>query len=138
MNSYEKRGNAYLQTGQFALALKDFQRIRSLPKRYSGGPAERWQPLYLGLKDQDSFLDIEAAQFFSNEWTLAIKTMDKGNDAHPLHQIHTYNMDCRTGYVQETSRLTYDEDDQIVPNAPDPVGIARTIGQQLYQKACHQ
>src|SRR5262249_4480728 len=37
---YEKRGNAYLQIGQFPLALKDFRRIRSLPSKYSGGPAE--------------------------------------------------------------------------------------------------
>jgi tetratricopeptide (TPR) repeat protein len=135
---FEKRGNAYLQTAQFPLALKDFRRIQGLPRQYAGAPAEKWQPLYLTLQDHYSFLNIETAAQSSDEWTLAVKTTDKGSDSHPLYQIHTYNLDCRTAYVQETSRLTYDEDDNVVPNAPDPFGIGRTIGQQLYQKTCHR
>jgi len=70
--------------------------------------------------------------------TLAVKTVDKENDTHPLYQVHTYNLDCRTRYLQETSGVTYDENDQVVPNAPDSFGIARTISQRLYQRACRQ
>ncbi|MCC7496947.1 MAG: tetratricopeptide repeat protein [Bryobacterales bacterium] len=129
---YEKRGDAYLKSGDFRRGVLDFNRIfHGIPN--FADTVERWRSL--GSGKENWYLDVKSVEFGSTS-RLWIKTARKDK----TYTIAAYEIDCKGRRLNSSSSATYDQQDQLVNSSEASSGwlriIPETIGETLYNGAC--
>jgi tetratricopeptide (TPR) repeat protein len=133
---YEKRGDAYLQSGDYRDGIADIQRIyRGIPS--FADSTDRWRKLNLGVRAKTYYLDAKSSDISSPRPKLWIKILDaKGSE------VELFALDCSSRRLSVTSSVKYDKNDTLLGStdistdwetiAPD------TIGERLWSGACMQ
>jgi tetratricopeptide (TPR) repeat protein len=135
---YEKRGDAYLQVGDYRRGALDFNRIfKGIPN--FANSTDRWRMLSKA-DDKDYYLDVKSAEFSSDGparfWIKTINTNQK-------KETRTeYEVDCKARRLSSTSMVEYDPRGKVVNSSDVGSGWQRivpdTIGEQLYNGVCSQ
>jgi tetratricopeptide (TPR) repeat protein len=134
---YEKRGDAYLQTGDFRRGAFDFQRIFVGIPNFADS-TDRWREIGKTADGEAFFLDVKTADFASAGVAhLWIKTAGKKES-----QTVAYELDCKGRRMNTTSSATYDSNGNVLNSSEAISGwhgvIPDTIGEQIYNGACSQ
>jgi tetratricopeptide (TPR) repeat protein len=130
---YEKRGDAYLRSGDFRHGVLDFQRI------FKGIPAfadttERWR-LMGGQTGEEWYVDVKSTEFTDNPrlWSKFMQK-DKG------FNIQAFDFDCKDRRIAITSTATYNKDGEFVNGSDSNGGWQRIIpesrGEQMFDGMC--
>lgn len=132
---YEKRGDAYLRSGDFRRGVLDFGRIfKGIPN--FADSTDRWRTLGRTADQEDYFLDAKSAEFPNNGPVhLWVKIVGKKET-----QTIEYELDCKTRRMNGTSTVTYDFSGKVLSSSEVSSGWQRvipdTIGEQIYNGAC--
>ncbi len=129
---YEKRGDAYLKSGDFRRGMLDFNRIfHGIPN--FADTVERWRSL--GSGKEDWYLDVKSLEFGQTA-RLWIRTGQKDK----TYTLASYEIDCTGRRLNSTSRATYDQQDHLLNSSEANTGwqriIPETIGETLYNGMC--
>jgi tetratricopeptide (TPR) repeat protein len=131
---YEKRGDAYLKSGDFRQGVLDSNRIyKGIPNFASS--TDRWR-LLGGTGSYQYYLDVKTAEFTMNGAVrLWIKAAGKRETS-----TTAYEMDCQSKRLNVTSAVTYDPSGKVTNSYESSSGWQRivpdTIGEQFYNGAC--
>jgi tetratricopeptide (TPR) repeat protein len=134
---YEKRGDAYLQSGDFKRGAADFQRI------YKGIPnfansTDRWRLIGASTDGALYFLDVKTADFPSlGTARMWIKTSTKRGS-----ETSEYQLECKARRLRTASFVRYDPNGKVL-NSSDATTdwlaiIPDSVGERLYNGACPQ
>jgi tetratricopeptide (TPR) repeat protein len=132
---YEKRGDAYLKSGDFRRAVLDFERIfKGIPN--FADSTDRWRMLGRTTDQEDYFLDAQTAEFPNDgPVRLWVKMMGKKET-----QTVEYELDCKTRRMNGASTVKYDSNGKVLTRSELSGGWQRvipdTIGEQIYKGAC--
>jgi hypothetical protein len=133
---YEKRGDAYLNAGDFRRGTLDFRRIiKGIPSFAEG--VDRWRLLGTIPSGDEYYIDVKTIEFPSSQHArLWLKTMEKN----AAYRIESYEFDCKLRRLQLTSTTMYDAKGEAVTNVERNNGwqqiIPETQGEQLYNGMC--
>jgi len=132
---YEKRGDAYLRSGDFRRGTLDFTRIfKGIPN--FADSTDRWRTLGRTADQEDYFLDVKSAEFPKDgPVRIWLKFVGKKQT-----QTVENELDCKTRRMNRASIVTYDSNGTVVTSSEVSSGWQRiipdTIGEQLYNGAC--
>jgi len=132
---YEKRGDAYIQSGRFADGVNDFQRI------YRGIPAfansvERWRPLDQSHAPISYFLDVKGSVLSGSLKRVWVKRSEKSG-----YQLISFEFNCDSREMRTLSEARYNAQDDLLgspisdPNSWRGV-VPDTIGERLLNGVC--
>ena len=133
---YEKRGDAYLRSGDFRRGVLDFNRIfKGIPN--FAGTVGRWRLLGASPNGQENYVDVKSVEFADNgPARLWLKTVNKNKS----YTAQSYDLDCKTRRLNLTSTVVYNKDDEIVSSSDLSGGwqriIPETRGEQLFNGMC--
>lgn len=132
---YEKRGDAYIQSGRFADGINDFQRI------YHGIPAfadsvERWRPLDQSHAPVSYFLDVKSSVLSGPLKRVWVKRSEKSG-----YQVISFEFNCASREMRTLSEARYNaQDDLLGSPISDPDSwtevVPDTIGERLLSGVC--
>lgn len=132
---YEKRGDAYIQSGHFADGVNDFQRI------YRGIPAfansvERWRPLDQSHAPISYFLDVKGSVLSGSLKRVWMKRSQKSG-----YQVISFEFNCASREMRTLSEARYNtQDDLLGSPMSDPDSwsgvVPDTIGERLLNGVC--
>jgi hypothetical protein len=105
---YEKRGDAYIQSGHFADGVNDFQRI------YRGIPAfansvERWRPLDQSHAPISYFLDVKGSVLSGSLKRVWMKRSEKSG-----YQVISFEFNCASREMRTLSEARYNTQDDLL------------------------
>jgi tetratricopeptide (TPR) repeat protein len=132
---YEKRGDAYLQSGDYKHAIQDFQRIFFGIPNFANS-VERWRPIGNFGHGDHYFLDVKSSDVSAkNSMRLWIK------DVGPKQSVViAFGMNCSGRQINQMSSITYALNDKILNSSDSPGGwtdvVPDTLGEQLWSGAC--
>jgi tetratricopeptide (TPR) repeat protein len=132
---YEKRGDAYLRSGDFRRGTLDFMRIfKGIPN--FADSTDRWRTLGRTADQETYFLDVKSAEFpRDGPVRIWLKFVGKKQT-----QTVENELDCKTRLMNRASVVTYDSNGTVVTSSEVSSGWQRiipdTIGEQLYSGAC--
>jgi tetratricopeptide (TPR) repeat protein len=132
---YEKRGDAYLQSGDYKHAIQDFQRIFAGIPNFANS-VERWRPIGNFGHGDRYFLDVKSSNVSAkNSTRLWIK------DVGPKQSVViAFEMNCSGRQINQMSSITYDLNDKVLNTSDYPSGWADvapdTLGEQLWSGVC--
>jgi len=132
---YEKRGDAYLQSGDFKHAIQDFQRIFVGIPNFANS-VERWRPIGNFGHGDRYFLDVKSSDVSAkNLRRLWIKNVGPKQSI-----VIAFEMNCSGRQINQMSSITYDLNDKVLNTADYPSGwtdvAPDTLGEQLWSGAC--
>jgi tetratricopeptide (TPR) repeat protein len=131
---YEKRGDAYLKSGDYRRGTLDFKRIfTGIPNMADS--TERWR-LLGSTKDGEYFIDVKSTVFPANvPVQLWIKTTKK-----KASEKLAYQIDCKANKINQTAFVSYDASGNVVSRTDRSSGwqviVPDTLGEQLFDGAC--
>lgn len=132
---YEKRGDAYLQSGDYKHAILDFQRIFVGIPNFANS-TERWRPIGNFGHGDRYFLDVKSSDVSPKSASrLWIK------DVGPKQSVViAFGIDCSGRRINQISSITYGVNDKITNSSDYPSGwtdvVPDTLGEQLWNGAC--
>jgi hypothetical protein len=132
---YEKRGDAYLRSGDFRRGTLDFMRIfKGIPN--FADSTDRWRTFGRTADHEDYFLDVKSTEFPKDgPVRVWLKFVGKKET-----QIVENELDCKTRRMNRASIVTYDSTGAVLTSSEVSSGwqkiIPDTIGEQLYNGAC--
>jgi len=132
---YEKRGDTYLQSGDYRRGVIDFNRIfRGIPDMAEA--TDRWRPLGTSADGEQFYLDVKSFESGTNgPVRLWIKTVGKKET-----DTLAYEMDCKAARMNNTATTAYDSSGKLVKTSEASSGWQRiipdTIGEKLFNGAC--
>jgi tetratricopeptide (TPR) repeat protein len=132
---YEKRGDAYLRSGDFRRGVLDFNRIfKGIPN--FADSTDRWRTLGRNSIGEDYYLDVKSFESSgSGQVRLWVKTIGKKEK-----ETVAFEIDCKTRLMNNTSTVVYDSNGKVLKSSEFTSGCQRivpdTIGEQLYNGAC--
>ena len=132
---YEKRGDAYLRSGDFRRGTLDFTRIfKGIPN--FADSTDRWRTLGRTADQEDYFLDVKSTEFPKDgPVRIWLKFVGKKET-----QVVENELDCKTRRMNRASIATYDSNGTVLTSSEVSSGWQRiipdTIGEQLYYGAC--
>ena len=132
---YEKRGDAYLKSGNFGRGVLDFERIfKGIPN--FADSTDRWRVLGRTADQEDYFLDAKSAEFpSSGPARVWIKMVGKKES-----RTVEYELDCNARRMNAASAVEYDSNGKVLKTSEVSSGWQRitpdTIGEQIYNGAC--
>ena len=134
---YEKRGDAYLQSGDFKSGISDFQRI------YKGIPnfadsTDRWRLIGATTDGTLYFVDVKTADFARGGAALLwIKTSTKRGC-----ETTEYQLECKARRLRTASFVGYDPNGKVLHSSDAMTDwlaiIPDSVGERLYNGACSQ
>jgi len=132
---YEKRGDAYLMSGEYERGVRDFNRIFKAMPNYADS-TDRWRALGTNKSGDEYYLDVKSAEFpKSGPVHLWIKKATK-----KATEVTAYEMDCKARLLMSGSSITYDSNDDAVSSSERSGDwqqiIPDTIGERFYLGAC--
>ncbi len=132
---YEKRGDAYLRSGDFRRGTLDFTRIFKGIPTFSDS-TDRWRTLGRTADQEDYFLDVKSTEFPKDgPVRIWLKFVGKKET-----QVVENELDCKTRRMNRASIATYDSNGTVLTSSEVSSGWQRiipdTIGEQLYYGAC--
>jgi tetratricopeptide (TPR) repeat protein len=132
---YEKRGDAYIQSGRFADGVNDFQRI------YRGIPAfadsvERWRPLDQSHAPISYLLDVKGSVLSGSLRRVWVKRTEKSG-----YQVISFEFNCDAREMRTLSEARYNAQDSLLGSPISDPGSWRgvvpdTIGERLLNGVC--
>lgn len=132
---YEKRGDAYIQSGDFRRGVLDFQRITHGMPDFAD-TFDRWRPLGIDADGATIFLDVKSARFSADGGTVWIKSVTKRKTS----TVTGFELSCSQRRLRQLSTIEYDVKDNAVSSSDEPTGWATVIpstrGEQLYEGGC--
>ena len=131
---YEKRGDAYLQAGDYRRGVMDLNRIfKGIPN--FADATDRWRLLGIHTDGGDMYLDTQTADFSTNPIRFWVKTVGKKET-----ETSAYDLDCTSKRINETGTIAHDSAGKVVRSSDESSGWQRiipdTIGERLYNGAC--
>jgi tetratricopeptide (TPR) repeat protein len=132
---YEKRGDAYLQSGDYKHAVQDFQRIFVGIPNFANS-VERWRPIGTFGHGDRYFLDVKSSEASTkNSMRLWVKDVSSKQSI-----VIAFEMNCSGRQINQMSSITYDLNDQVLKSSDYPSGWTAvapdTLGEQLWSGAC--
>jgi tetratricopeptide (TPR) repeat protein len=132
---YEKRGDAYLQSGDFKHAIQDFQRIFMGIPNFANS-VERWRPIGNFGHGDRYFLDVKSSDVSANNsMRLWIKEVGAKQSI-----VIAFGMNCGGRQINQMSSITYGSNENILSSSDYPSGwadvVPDTLGEQLWSGAC--
>lgn len=134
---YEKRGDAYLRANDFRRGVLDFNRIfKGIPN--FGDTLDRWRLLGSAAGSEEYYVDVKSTELADGGQParLWIKTVSKKHTS----TVESYEVDCKTRRINQTSALVYDSENKLVRSSGLNSGWQRivpdTMGEQLYDGVC--
>ena len=131
---YEKRGDAYIQSGRFLDGVNDFQRI------YRGIPAfasiNRWRPLESSYSSNAYFLDVKGSVLNGAAKKVWVKHSEKNG-----YQVISFEFNCSSREIRTVFEARYNtQDDLLGRPMSDPSSwngvVPDTIGERLLNGVC--
>jgi tetratricopeptide (TPR) repeat protein len=132
---YEKRGDAYIQSGRFNNGVNDFQRIyRGIPAFASS--VERWRPLDHAHAPISYFLDVKGSDLGGSAKKVWVKRSERSG-----YQVISFEFNCASREMRTLSETRYNAADDLVGgpiSAPDLWRgvVPDTIGEKLLNGVC--
>ena len=130
---YEKRGDSYLQNGEFRRGVLDFQRIfKGIPN--FADTIERWRSMG-GKVGEEWYLDVKSTKFTDTPrmWAKFMQK-DKG------FTVQAFDFDCNGRRIAVTSTAVYSKDGEFVNGYDSTKGWQRIIpesrGEQMFEGMC--
>jgi tetratricopeptide (TPR) repeat protein len=132
---YEKRGDAYLQSGDYKHAIQDFQRIFVGIPNFANS-VERWRPIGNFGHGDRYFLDVKSSDVSTTTSTrLWIKDVSSKQSI-----VIAFEMNCSGRQINQMSSITYGLNEQVLKSSDYPSGWTSvapdTLGEQLWSGAC--
>lgn len=131
---YEKRGDAYIQSGRFLDGINDFQRI------YVGIPAfgarlDRWRPLETG-GSSGYFLDVKGSALNGEVKKVWLKHSEKAG-----YQVVSVEFNCASREMRTVSSTRYTPQDDLIASPTSGLDswhgvVPDSIGEKLLNGAC--
>jgi len=132
---YEKRGDAYLRSGDFRRGALDFERIfKGIPNHASS--TDRWRMLGKSNDGDKYYLDVKSVDLSvplsARFWTKRVGQK----------QVETvaYEIDCLGKRLMISSEVIYDPNGKLLNSSELTSGweqiVPDTLGEQLYNGAC--
>jgi tetratricopeptide (TPR) repeat protein len=131
---YEKRGDAYLQSGDFRSGVADFQRI------YKGIPnfadsTDRWRIIGASTDGSPYLLDVKTADFKPDSVRLWLKSSNKN-----VSNLIEYELQCNSRQLRTLSVTSYGSNGKMIDSSDvmsDWVAIIpESLGERLYSSSC--
>jgi hypothetical protein len=134
-----KRGDTYLQAGDYRRAIADYQRTAN-GFAYGRKTEERWHLASKG--SQELYIDSETAEFDNlNLPKFWVKLVDTGPTAKGTYAVERYAVDCRLKKINLFSFLKYDAKGTVLSSDDNETGWQSTVpdslGEQLYKGMCY-
>lgn len=132
---YEKRGDAYIQSGRFLEGVNDFQRIyRGIPAFASS--VDRWRSLDSSHGPSAYFLDVKGSDLSNAVKRVWVKHSQKTG-----YQVISFEFDCSSREMRTISEVRYNpQNDLLGSPLPDPDSwhgvVPDTIGERLLSGVC--
>ena len=132
---YEKRGDAYIQSGRFLDGVNDFQRIyRGIPTFASF--VDRWRSLDSSHGSNAYFLDVKGSILNSAIKKVWVKHSEKTG-----YQVISFEFNCSSREMHTVSEANYNTQDDLLGNPiHDPDSwrevVPDTIGERLLNGVC--
>jgi len=132
---YEKRGDAYLMSGDFKSGVSDFNRIYSAIPIF-GNLLDRWRQLGANVTGT-YFMDVKTVRFpndgYGRVW---FKTVTKTTST-----VQAFEIDCRGGRLKSTSVVEYGADGKVLRSSDVPTGwqptVPDSVGERLLRGLCN-
>ncbi|WP_158789467.1 tetratricopeptide repeat protein [Granulicella sp. L46] len=129
-NLYEKRGDSYLQSKNYPLALRDFRRIyEGVPNMASS--LERWRSLGF----DNYLLDVKTSSIADKTANLWVKKVEKSGAT----SVINFSIGCDARRIKQASSYTYDRDGNLKNKEDSGVWdgvIPDTFGEYLWEASC--
>jgi tetratricopeptide (TPR) repeat protein len=132
---YEKRGDAYIQSGRFVDGVNDFQRI------YLGIPAfadsvERWRTLDQSHTPISYLLDVKGSVLSGSLKRVWVKRSEKRG-----YQVISFEFNCASREMRTLSEARYNAQDDLLDSPTSDPGSWRgvvpdTVGERLLNGVC--
>ena len=132
---YEKRGDAYIQSGRFLDGVNDFQRIyRGIPAFASS--VDRWRSLDFSHGSNAYFLDVKGSVLDSTVKKVWLKHSEKTG-----YQVLSFELRCSSREMRKVSEARYNtQDDLLGSPMSDPDSwrgvVPDSIGEKLLDGVC--
>ncbi len=129
-NLYEKRGDSYLLSKNYPLALMDFRRIyEGVPNMASS--LERWRSVGF----DNYLLDVKTSSIAGKTASLWVKKVEKSGAT----SVIDFSIDCDTRRIKQESSYTYDRDGNLKNKEDSGIWdgvIPDTFGEYLWDASC--
>jgi tetratricopeptide (TPR) repeat protein len=134
---YLKRGDAYLNAGNFSKAVTDYNRVFSAFGEY-GKSMDRWRPLGTSTTGE-CFVDARTVEI-SNKGVSRV-WLKTTNAKTSTYSVDAYEVDCATRRINQASTLLYNSDGGVIRGTDSAINWQRivpdTMGEQLYFGLCN-
>ncbi|RZU28898.1 tetratricopeptide repeat protein [Edaphobacter modestus] len=132
---YEKRGDAYIQSGRFADGVNDFQRIYRGIRAFSDS-VERWRPLDQSHAPISYFLDVKGSVLSGSLKRVWVKRSEKSG-----YQVISFEFNCASREMRTLSEARYNAQDDLlgspILDSDSWRGVVPdTIGERLLNGVC--
>jgi tetratricopeptide (TPR) repeat protein len=130
---YQKRGDCYLNNGDYRRGVLDFNRIfKGIPD--FGQYVERWRSMG-GKAGEEWFVDVKSTEFAETPRLWA-----KFTEKDKRYSVQAFEFDCKGRRIAVTSIAKYGKDEELVGSSDAGGGwqriIPQTRGEQMYIGMC--